>query len=178
MIALLDNHEMAPIRQKALGTWTQQKINVNLFDAITPEEIPNLPIKLNLTRKEKTQVAGGPVPFTETEKAIWYSHFFLWQKCIMLDKPICVIEEDCQLTTNLPETFEVDGFTAICYHNKKLTPAAGYILTVDKAMYLYDYALSQTLQFNIDHLLIKNFDDKKRYAIQVERDWKTIEHWK
>ena len=178
MIALLGRKDVEPVRQQALDTWYERGVEVKFFDAITPEELPNLS-RLNLTRKEKIGYYGGPVPFSDTEKAIWYSHFFLWQHCIEVDKPICIIEEDCMLIKPWPEFFMVYKAAAFCYDSKEITPCAGYIITPETAKYLHDFALTETLQYNVDHLLSKHIDDKKPIdlAIQVPRDWRTIEHW-
>ena len=92
MIALLGRKDVEPVRQQALDTWCERGVEVKFFDAITPEELPNLS-RLNLTRKEKIGYYGGPVPFSDTEKAIWYSHFFLWRQWISqsvsLKKIVC-----------------------------------------------------------------------------------------
>ena len=179
MIALLNRDDMKEIRQQALDSWWKQGVNVSFFDAVTPDKLSSFDQILNLTRKEKLEYWGGPVPFSDTEKCIWYSHFFMWKHCIEINKPICIIEEDCELIRDWPEFFIVYKAAAFCYDSKEVTPAAGYILTVETAKYLYEYALKETLQFNVDHLLIKNVDDKKPrdLAIQVPRNWRTIEHW-
>lgn len=182
MIALLDREDVIPIRQIALDSWYDQGFTINLFNAITPADIPTLSVKLNLTRKEKHIRWGGPVEFSETEKAIWYSHFYLWEHCIKVNKPICIIEEDCQLIQKFPEFILVDKMVAFCWDTRGVTPAAGYILSVDTAKYLHNLTLTQKLSYNVDHLLIKNVDKKnKRFlkdlATQVPRNWRTIEHW-
>jgi len=178
MISLLNREDVEPVRQKALDSWWDQGFAISFFDAITPNELPELN-QLNLTHKNANLYYGGPKPLSDTEKAVWYSHFFLWRHCIEVDKPICIIEEDCMLTKPFPEFFMVYAAAAFCYDSKEITPCAGYILTVELAKYLVDFALTEELDFNVDHLMSKWIDDKKplELAIQVPRDWRTIDHW-
>ena len=179
MISLLDRVDVKPVRQQALDTWYEQGVDINFFDAVTPDEITSLPIKLNLTRKEKMTYYGGPVDFSPTEKAIWYSHVLMWKYCIEVNRSICVIEEDCQLIREWPQFFMVYKLAGFCYDSKDITPAAGYIITPNTAKYLYNLALSEPLTYNVDHLLRKNLDDveARDLAIQVPRNWRTIDHW-
>lgn len=178
MIALLDREDVKEVRQQALDTWWDQGFEIKFFDAITPNELPKLN-QLNLTHKNSNQYYGGPRILSDTEKAVWYSHFFLWQHCIEVNKPICIIEEDCMLTKPFPEFFMVYAAASFCYDSKDITPCAGYILTVELAKYLVDFVLTEELDYNVDHLLSKHIDDDKplELAIQVPRPWRTIEHW-
>lgn len=179
MIALFDREDVKPIRQEALDSWFGQNVNISLFDAITPSDLQDLDrLEFNL----KAYGDRDHVPFSDTEKSIWYSHFFLWEHCIKINKPICIIEEDCRLNKRWPRIFEVETVHAFCkasINRSSLTPAAGYILTVDGAQHLIDTAQLRPLTYNIDHLLIKNVDDKKatRLAYQIDREFSTIEHW-
>tara|TARA_B100000780_G_scaffold88765_1_gene61142 strand:- start:8806 stop:9369 length:564 start_codon:yes stop_codon:yes gene_type:complete len=179
MIALLDNPDAGIVRQSALESFEDFDIKVNLFNAITPKDVFSF---INLTRKNYHPRFGSPQEFTETERAVWYSHYFLWEKCIETNRPIVIVEEDCLLMERLPKFIGVDKIETFCYNsNRKCTPAAGYYLPVEVAIYLKDYALNKDCMFNVDNLLAKK---RKKYpesilrlAVQIERDNKTINHW-
>jgi hypothetical protein len=179
MIALLDNPDARMVRQMALESFEDFDIKVNLFNAITPNDNFSF---INLTRKNYHPSSGRLIEkFTETEKAVWYSHYFLWEKCIETNRPMVIVEEDCMMMKELPKFIGVDKIETFCYNNGKCTPAAGYYLPVNVAIYLKDYALNKDCMFNVDNLLSKK---RKKYpetvlklAVQIKRDNKTIKHW-
>lgn len=77
--------------RQTIPTWDCE---VNLFDAYTPDTMPDY---LNF------QQFWGFREFSETEKAGFYSHLELWQLCFMEEKPIAIIEHDViQRKSNMP----------------------------------------------------------------------------
>jgi len=88
--------------RQSLPTWTCE---VNLFDAYTPEHMPDY-LDFNLM--------WGNRPFSESEKAGFYSHLELWKKCFTEDKPITIIEHDVALEKVGPI---VGDFFAMCDFN-------------------------------------------------------------
>lgn len=187
MISLLECDRMTPVRERATESWEDQGIKVNLFSAYTPDTMPNF---LNL--KPYKNKKGGQVSMSPTEQAIWYSHFYLWKKAKELNKPICIIEEDCELISSFPNNFEVYNLISFCYNTLGLlTPAAGYTITPTAAKKLYNIAVSEIMDYNIDHLLLKyndnydiNYPEKIKKNIRLarqvpiqERKSNSIKHW-
>lgn len=72
------------------------------FEAVTPETVEKENMNelefFNIIRKDKSMRE-----FTPTEKAIWWSHFVLWHKCLIRKKPIIVAEHDAMVVKNLPD---------------------------------------------------------------------------
>lgn len=81
----------------------QSWLDVNLFpiihNASTPESIAD---RTELTFNQYSLAAKYVIgnikkPFTPTEKAVWYSHYDLWNKAIELNETITIIEHDALL---------------------------------------------------------------------------------
>ena len=77
MISLIGNHNADAIRTVTIPKWKNEGFVVNLFNAITPKTIHNSITKLDFGYKN-TKSTKTDIEFTETEKAIWYSHFHLF----------------------------------------------------------------------------------------------------
>lgn len=73
-----------------------------LWPATTPETMPN-----NLVFEEYTPktLASMPRKLTDTEKAVWYSHYLLWKYLIEYDRDSWIFEHDADVTriTKWPE---------------------------------------------------------------------------
>ncbi len=78
---------------KTKPLWNSLGVNPILFDAITPETIPKKNLVFHKNYAHKYKAIGGK-KFTETEKACFYSHFTLWNRCIELNQKILVLEHD------------------------------------------------------------------------------------
>ncbi len=77
--------------------WESVGVKLERFDAITPKTLPDGPLKFTAVRTRKYQDITNRKgkTFTDTEKAVWYSHYMLWKKCAESNEPIVVIEHDC-----------------------------------------------------------------------------------
>jgi|TARA_B110000046_G_C13014831_1_gene408196 GR25 family glycosyltransferase involved in LPS biosynthesis len=82
MIQIPDHRVSQHYANLCIPSWD---CNVNLFDAYTPNHMPDY-LDFNLM--------WGNRPFSESEKAGFYSHLELWKKCFEEDKPIAIIEHD------------------------------------------------------------------------------------
>jgi GR25 family glycosyltransferase involved in LPS biosynthesis len=117
MISITDNPISQYYKEICLPTWQENGYKVNHFEAITPESMKNI---TDLDFFGKLRKNGKVVPFSETEKAVWYSHYFLWVNCIKLNKPIIVFEHDAFMTSDVkPSQFRGVDFAFMC---NKLTP--------------------------------------------------------
>jgi glycosyl transferase, family 25 len=41
-------------------------------------------------------------PFTPGERGCWASHYLVWQRCVALNQPVIVLEDDAELCDNFP----------------------------------------------------------------------------
>lgn len=91
-----------------IKSWNEAGFNVERFKASTPESIKRTP-ELMFTKFNKQQKyveRNMKIPFSETEKACFTSHFRLWKMCVLLNEPILVLEHDTELLT--PSNLWVD----------------------------------------------------------------------
>jgi len=172
--------------------WEAQGLQVNHFEAITPKTRPDF---LKFDKKDRlAHPIHRPNPiveFTETEKAIWYSHFMLWMKCLATKKPFVIIEHDTTAVDYFPTRWEVQRLKYFCKADKpdrhsptnkyKFTPGAGYVLTPHGAQLMVEKTLSkESITHNVDSML-SNFRDNEprkwcvQYAVQSSAP-STIEH--
>jgi GR25 family glycosyltransferase involved in LPS biosynthesis len=106
MISLIGNHHADALRTVTVPKWEKEGLKVNLFDAIKPNTMYDLPYQLKFGMKEN--VNRNPVEFTETEKAVWYSHLQLWEKCSIGNMTFLIIEEDTKPKKRFPNSIVVD----------------------------------------------------------------------
>lgn len=119
-----------------LDAWDRLGHSVNWFEATTPNSIPeNGELRFG---KDKWAKISGANPWTPTEKAIWYSHFRLWNYVID-NGPTYIIEHDTYPTKPL---FHFEGivdaavFSIFPRYNgawlgteEHISPGSGYYLT-------------------------------------------------
>ena len=68
--------------------------NLNHFEAIVPETMGN-----ELTfESHRIYSSTNKREWDVVEKAIWYSHYSLWCKCLEMNETIIVAEHDCMMT--------------------------------------------------------------------------------
>ena len=186
-IAIGDEHPLC------VTAWEAQNYKVNHFEAITPDTMGDHLI-FDKKRRALKHVRDNIVDFTPTEKAIWYSHYSLWEKCYMADKAFVIVESDVIPTRTFPAIWEVEYMKYFCrsanpdHKNTdliKYTPAAGYIITPKGALRLIEFAHHRPIITNVDGAMRECRDDNpnhltggwaKQYAKQILRENKTIEH--
>ncbi len=76
--------------------WKSIEIDLQRVDAVTPATLPEGPLKFGRnTLRKYTRLNPKGKAFTNTERAVWYSHYKLWCKCIDMDERILIMEHDC-----------------------------------------------------------------------------------
>jgi hypothetical protein len=152
-------------------SWRGKKIH--FFEAVTPKDLPYktaLKFGKKVTRKNTRE-------FTDTEKAVWYSHYELWCKCIQLRESILILEHDSMLTKPLPDlkgkthkflsyVYAPDGKTPV------MAPGSGYFITPVSAQVLVANAVATPNIVNSDGHLGFHLDATKE---KKERDFAYIE---
>ena len=172
-------------------SWEQVGLYPEIFDAVTPSDLKNLS-ELKFADKIDRQIfadRGLSVGFTETEKACWYSHYFLWSKCVKMDEPIVIMEHDSFLEKPLKFWYD-EKFLMIFYdkaamgsyyispkYAKKLveislkniinTGPYSFVNNVTIGLKLQDYVVSS------DHI----FYDPASNQVMSEKYGSTVEHF-
>lgn len=88
-------------------TWKAHGYDIEMFDATTPETIPEDGELVFLDKKRSIYDDPNRVRiFSPTEKAVWYSHFRIWKTILERDEPTIVLEHDAFLRR--PELMKID----------------------------------------------------------------------
>lgn len=95
IIVIKDNKASEYYASYVLPSWELEGIYPEVFDAVTPETLNNYSdLKFGVSKALKYVNRKIVKHFTSTEKACFYSHFLLWQKCIDLNVPLLILEHD------------------------------------------------------------------------------------
>ena len=158
---------------KVLPSWERNNYNVSLFEAITPPDLATLDDiafdSLKKMDRKSNQVVFNR-NFTETEKAVWYSHFFLWEKVFTSERPAIIIEHDSKLVRHIPADLNKPKFLSFCNDTwtkrrvasdidpgdgkgKFLCPGSGYYLTPMIAWRMYETAMQYDIKLQVDGFL-------------------------
>ncbi len=83
-----------------------------MWPATTPENMPDF---LKFRRdKPPTYATDYRAPMTETEKAVWYSHYFLWKHMFRYNEDAWIFEHDADLS-RMPIWPEVQEHVGIAF---------------------------------------------------------------
>ena len=180
----MEHHPISEMyKREVLPSW--KGYEVNQFEAVTPKDLYK---KTKIDFGFKT--AGKRREFTSTEKAVWYSHFELWCKCIKIKKPILILEHDSKLVKPLPDMSK-EGYKFLSFINRDydpigihLAPGSGYYITQTVAERLVAQAVVKPVWQNSDgHIgTVLNFKrqremDDYHYIEQINIDGlNTIDH--
>lgn len=101
-----------------VGSWRRKGYEVETFNAVTPLKIREYNyLKFTRSKKRRTQ-SGGVQYFSPTEKAICYSHFEAWKKCVEDDTPYIIAEHDVHLVKDIDNNlFKTNDF--VSFRGKK-----------------------------------------------------------
>lgn len=107
------SEEYARISRKS---WENQGYKVKYIDGYTPETMPDYMDLSIRTHSSKTRALDDEYRkqgkyiepyFSETEKAIWYTHHRIWKYIIKTDIPAIIAEHDAKLSQMINGKFEV-----------------------------------------------------------------------
>jgi hypothetical protein len=180
MIAISDNPISMYYKNEVLSSWTDRGFVVNHFEAITPKNLHEYDL-LKFTKKR------NKIEFTETEKAVWYSHYMTWKLCWDMQKPIIVVEHDIQLLKNLSEDVYTKNVACLAHvkrSNKVTAKLAGgaYHITPYGARQLLRARHEKTITYNSDSWIHETCDKYGKWfhlhSIQIKDDkiGVTVEH--
>lgn len=116
IIVIRDNEASEYYYNYVESSWTDSEFVLERFDAITPNDLQYLnELNFRALNNQKYKKINYRKPFSETEKAVWYSHYSLWKKCVELNEPIIIIEHDVLLIDSDLNVYENQKF--ITYDN-------------------------------------------------------------
>ena len=105
-------------------SWEEKGFTVKLVQGCIPETIPYYS---NHKLEFDTIQSHRPRNFSPTEKAVWYSHYKLWQWSIVFQENIIIAEHDALLIKHFdPEYFtnNESDFTCFCHGDSRKFLAA------------------------------------------------------
>lgn len=152
MIAM-ESHPIS-LMYKRMVTPSWKGYQLNFFNAVTPKDLVyrnQLTFDIKRTGKKPRWRE-----FTSTEKAVWYSHFDLWCKCLKVG-PILIIEHDSKLMKPLPDMSK-EGYKFLSFAKRDwgvgdgivMAPGSGYYITPPVAERLISRAVYQPITQNSD----------------------------
>lgn len=154
MIAIPGNEISEYYASITTNQWERYGYAVERVAATTPATLGDE------LRFAKLKFSGNA--FTQTEKAIWYSHYYLWERCQQEGTPMCVIEHDCYPTRKLRDFtgFNLYPFCSFPRNDKAwqklrevVAPGGGYFLTPKAATTLIHRAKESIIRENVDGAL-------------------------
>jgi|TARA_R110000744_G_scaffold98284_2_gene189882 GR25 family glycosyltransferase involved in LPS biosynthesis len=97
MITISGNSISEHYRDLVKPSWEDAGWKVRHFEALVPSDCLSFDA-LPLGEKQRGKKVVG---FTDTEIAVWYSHYYAWMLCRKLNKPIIVAEHDILLEQDI-----------------------------------------------------------------------------
>jgi GR25 family glycosyltransferase involved in LPS biosynthesis len=154
MIAISGNSISMHYRNLVVDSWRNFGHTVNHFEAVTPEDLKLEQYQLLPIKKKHSNRTNKSVEFTETEIAVWYSHYYTWKLCFEMDEPIIVAEHDIQLLKEIDS--EVYNYNIACLahvlRKNKIVQLGG------GSYYITPKGAKELLRIRHDKAIIKNSD--------------------
>jgi hypothetical protein len=95
MIVVKGNHISESYAEYCIPKWESLGYSITRIDAYTPDNIPSGPLKFKKNYSNKYVMNGGRGKiFSQTEMAIWYSHYMTWQIVDETQTPSLILEHD------------------------------------------------------------------------------------
>lgn len=93
-------------------------IPFEFFDAVYGAETPNHPLFSKYDDQERLRRRGPGSSLSPAALGCYASHYLLWQRCVQLDQPVIVLEDDTVLEP---------AFTTFYHHAKDFASAYGLV---------------------------------------------------
>lgn len=187
MIVVEGNEASEYYANYCVPSWESFGLKVKRHRATTPKDLKkrNELKFFKYSKNAKYVEKNINAEITDTEKSVWYSHFFLWQECCFLNKPILILEHDTFLEH--PERLWFDEKYNIIFFDK--AAMGSYIITPKFAYRLIESAMNTTIgggpygfisTFKPKDLVVN--DQHKKYSaasnqVMSEKYGNTIEHY-
>lgn len=181
---IISDHPVSLMYQQVVRkSWTKNKLKVEKFEAVTPKDLP-FRDELNFGKKLTGRKHRA---FTDTEKAVWYSHYDLWKKCAQSKESFIIIEHDSLLVKPLPN-LKRDNHKFLSFVKRKndhvMSPGSGYYITPKIAKERLIDTIPKSISHNSDGHLFQQLSGLRQmelkdfsYVEQVNIDGiNTIDH--
>jgi len=207
IIAIENNVTSQYYLNRVKPSWEKGGFKVNEFKACTPDTLNKeyCGLHLNFGKRDQAGIKRRGEEITLTEKAVWYSHLSLWNKCRKDNKNIIIVEHDALLIHPMKLSyfnnckpivaFATAGVPACakycectdCIRTKKsrnITAGGAYYLTPKIARILINEAVSNIITRNSDgliHTIMRKYgqvkgDHYRSYQLVSTKYRATIDH--
>lgn len=172
MIYLPNNPVSMKYKEVVTRSWENGGHAVEFHAGITPDTFDQGVKKLNFGKKMAGRNKGRD--FTETEKAVWYSHLMMWDIAARKSSPFIIVEHDVMLLNAIPPSkIEQYDCLGLCHcgllSNK---PEKGYRVSAGGA-YMLKPDIGKKLVDNIPKTITCNSDG---YISDVLTRYGSFEH--
>ena len=159
MICISGNSISEYYSKICIEEWNRLGYNINKFEATTPST------RGNKLKFQDTKFSGNP--FTETEMAVWESHYRLWEYAVEVG-PLYIIEHDTYPFKPLKNFSNMDfaifsifprGRNRWLKYHEFVSPGSGYYLTKNTAKRLIELTHKRNIRENVDGHIHSNFRD-------------------
>ncbi|ENM3991490.1 glycosyltransferase family 25 protein, partial [Vibrio cholerae] len=103
---------------------TSHGLKFEFFDAIDGRIDPPHPLFANYDYTKRLWLTSGKMPM-RGELGCYASHYLLWQKCVELNAPIVVLEDDVIINENFPQYLSIMKDKTNEYGFLRLEPEVG-----------------------------------------------------
>ena len=157
MIFLENNETSEKYKSIVSQSWKNAGYDIDYIQGITPQTFDSAIRQLNFGKKTTGRNIGKD--FTDTEKAIWYSHMKMWDISSRKASPFIIIEHDVMLLQHIDRiTVEQHSIVGLC-HNGLLSkkPEKGYRVSAGGA-YLLKKDIAQKMLDSLPKVITTNSD--------------------
>lgn len=167
--------------RKIQPSWRQHGYTLKLHEGVNASNL----YRYNQLQFGLKETGLDTREFTATEKAVWYSHFLLWQKSVREQRSIIVIEHDSYLKGPIEERLIKDKHVAYLSfidrtwtkrttrkNRVAIAPGSGYFISPRAATELVAHAASKKIDCNSDGFLAYIF--KKKFNVDTEGSSKYV----
>lgn len=140
-------------------SWSNAGFEIEYHEAVTPDTIPVAQRlkKLKFSKKDGGRNKGKYL--TPTEKAIWYSHMYMWSIAARKSSPFIIIEHDVMLLVPIQDAiysqYPIVGLSHCGLLSKH--PERGYRVSAGGAYYITNAIAKQMIE-NIPEKITFNSD--------------------
>ena len=136
------------------------------FIGTTPDNWP--PVKYLTFADKKAETVNSPEkPWSETEKACWYSHYTLWKKLAQLDYCCWIFEHDVRFSRHmgfLPSEDTVKHSPQIVMFGSGIGSGEAYCASPKVLRRWVEEAEKNPLTYQVDTWLYDFFKKRKHYV--------------
>lgn len=121
ILSLKDSQERRSSIQKQLQSI---KIKFKFFDAVNGRATPPSPLFEKYNYRKRLWLTSGRLPL-KGEIGCFASHYLLWEKCVELNEPILILEDDVRVVEDISNYIEIIENKTNEYGFLRLEPELG-----------------------------------------------------